>query len=114
MDSKLDQATEILKKHKQEQLLSFYDELEDNQKELLLDQLLSIDFDQMRSLYEKSFIEGSLEKNISHLPYVDKSQLTPTQKIHFKHIGLESLRRGEFAVITLSGGQRHETWTFRT
>ena len=44
MEDKYNLAREILRKYNQEHLLMFYDELNDNQKEKLLNQILSIDF----------------------------------------------------------------------
>lgn len=76
MDEILIKAKSILKKYNQEHLLFFYDELNESQKKLLLEQILSINFEEIVSLYEHS-MEESFEdlNNISPLPYIDKSKL---------------------------------------
>ena len=57
-----EEAVELLKKHNQEQLLNFYDELTDSQKEDLLKQISNIDFELMQSLYENLYVK-TLEEN---------------------------------------------------
>ena len=47
MDEILIKAKSILKKYNQEHLLFFYDELNESQKKLLLEQILSINFDEI-------------------------------------------------------------------
>lgn len=44
MEDKLEIAKEILKKYNQEHLLHFYDELSKDEKNRLLDQILTINF----------------------------------------------------------------------
>mgnify|MGYP003549615924 FL=1 len=50
MDNKLTKAKEILHHYNQEHLLYFYDELSEEQKELLLNQILGIDFNKILTL----------------------------------------------------------------
>ena len=108
MDDSFYKIKEILEKYNQEHLLSFYDELDANQKSILLKQLSQTDFSQIQNLYNNSFIdEPVLKKDISPLLHIDKSKLTNSEKEHFEQIGINSIKNGEFAVITLAGGQRH-------
>lgn len=101
-------ATEILSKYNQEHLLSFYDELEENQKDMLINQILRIDFDNILTLYKNSFIDSDSDiKDISPLLHIDKENLTTKEIERYTNIGIDSIKKGEFAVITLSGGQRN-------
>lgn len=50
---KYDEVKEILKKNNQEQLLVCYDKLNAEGKEKLLDQILNVDFELIKDLYEK-------------------------------------------------------------
>jgi len=105
-------ANDILKKYSQEHLLSFYNDVNENQKKMLLEQILRIDFEKIQTLYENSFIDDLTdEKIISPLPHFNKAKLTDEEKENFKQIGINSIKKGECAVVTLSGGQRHKTWT---
>ena len=54
MENKLKLAKDILKKYNQEHLLYFYDELTQDEKEKLLNQILTIDFEKILTLYKNS------------------------------------------------------------
>ncbi len=114
MDTDIDKSTkdnytkvkEILKKYNQEHLLLFYDELDINEKNNLLNQILEIDFDQILKLYDNSMIDIPLDKNtISPLPYFDKSKLSKKEINHYEEIGINFLKLNKYAVLTLAGGQ---------
>jgi UDP-N-acetylglucosamine pyrophosphorylase len=106
MEEKLKKAKEILIDYKQEHLLSFFDELENEKKEFLLDQILRIDFKEILDLYEKSFEDEEIDmKDISPAPYIIKQNLLEEEKNYYKNIGLDIIKNNEFAVVTLAGGQ---------
>ncbi len=99
-------AKEILKEYKQEHLLNFYDELNDNEKEFLINQILRIDFKQIFDLYEASKTDEVIPCNlIEPLPYFDKSELTDDDINYYTCIGEKYIKNGEFAVVTMAGGQ---------
>ena len=54
MKKNLEEIKELLKKHNQEHLLVNYNNLNDEDKERLLEQITNIDFDLMKDLYEKA------------------------------------------------------------
>lgn len=88
---------DMLKKYNQEHLLKFYDELNDEEKNHLLSQIKSIDFDEMKGLYE------SIGKK-QEVPEVSSMSSFDTKEEYSK-VGIESLRNGEYAVVTMAGGQ---------
>ena len=47
-------AKDILKKYNQEHVLNFYDKLSEENKKKLVNQILSIDFEQINKLYENT------------------------------------------------------------
>ena len=105
MDS-YQKAKEILKEYKQEQLLAFYDELSKAQQEALIKQINSINFKQIFDLYEASKTDEEIPHNsIQPLDYIDKSSLDKVSYINFLDIGETYIRNGEYAVVTLAGGQ---------
>ena len=108
MDEILIKAKSILKKYNQEHLLFFYDELNESQKKLLLEQILSINFDEIVSLYEHS-MEESFEdlNNISPLPYIDKSKLNYDTSYFYIDIGNRIIEQNKFAVVTMAGRARY-------
>lgn len=105
MDS-FQKAKEILSKYNQEHLLAFYDELDENEKELLVNQICRIDFKQIFDLYEASKTDEVIPTNhIEPLPYFDKGKLSKEDLDNYISIGESYIKSGEFAVITMAGGQ---------
>ena len=96
---------DILEKYDQKHLLSFYDILNGEKRELLLDQILRINFEQICNLYKNSYIELEKHDTITPLPYVDKTKLSNKEFKYYNKIGIEAIKSHEFAVITLAGGQ---------
>lgn len=106
MEEKLKSAKSILIKYGQEHLLSFFDELEEDKKEFLLNQILKIDFKEILELYKKSFEDDEIKpKDISPLPYIIKENLSKEDKLYYENLGLDVIKNNKFAVITLAGGQ---------
>ena len=54
MINKLEEAKVILKKFNQEHLLNGYEKLDDKKKKELLEQILNIDFELIKSLYNNT------------------------------------------------------------
>lgn len=97
---------EKLKKYKQEHLLLKYDELNELDKERLLNQIKNIDFDLINGLY------NSVNKNnqpdeveISPVNYIDKSKMSKKELEKYTRYGIKSIKNREYAVVTMAGGQ---------
>ena len=95
-----------LEKTHQEHLLNFYDELNETEKELLLQQISNINFEQINTMYNnlKKFAIPTDEK-IEPLDYYIKSNITFSQKNKLKKIGNTILKQSSYAVVTMAGGQ---------
>lgn len=105
MDS-FQKAKDILKEYNQEHLLCFYDELDKSEQELLVNQICRIDFKQIFDLYEASKKDEVIPCNlIEPLPYFDKSLLSNDDLKYYTSVGEEYIKNGEFAVVTMAGGQ---------
>ena len=106
MNEKLEKARELVKKYNQEHLLKYYDKLSKDKKEELLDQILSIDFDLMDSLYKQAKKPVDLENiEIEPIDYVDKSKLTVEETRRYEEKGAAAIRDNKYAVVTMAGGQ---------
>lgn len=100
------EAKKVLKDFNQEHLLYFYDELNDLQKEALLNQILSIDFAQILALYEHSKKNDEyVNVDISPIPHVEKSLFSDDEVRFFSNIGDNELKSGHFAVVTMAGAR---------
>lgn len=99
-------AKEILEKYHQEHLLNFYNELNNEQRTLLINQICNINFDQIFDLYEASKTDEVISTNlIEPLEYTIKSKLTKEQISYYENIGNTIIKNNEFAVVILAGGQ---------
>lgn len=106
MDSDLQKAKAILKKYGQEHLLFFYNELDNIQRNLLLEQIFNTDFEKVLNHYTNSFIDDSIDyKRISPIKYKSLNLLTEDEKKKYISIGKKIIQNNELAVITLAGGQ---------
>ena len=102
----LEKSKNILRKYHQEHLLSFYDELSEEQKTSLVNQILSIDFDEIFSLYDNSMTDNfALTQKVTPLYHFEKSSFTDDEISLYTKAGEDILRNNQFAVVTMAGGQ---------
>ncbi len=97
-----EQAFELLKKHSQTHLLSFYGDLNDREKRSLLDQIASIDF----SLLSLKKDDREEKAKHSFLP-LDALRLDEIEqrRDEFEKAGMDALREDKVAAVLLAGGQ---------
>lgn len=106
MEEKLAQVKDLLKKYNQEHLLTFYDSLSSENKDLLLNQILNIDFELMSNLFENTKKEINIDSNsITPISYIDKSKLSEADLNLYSQKGIEAIKSGKLAVVTMAGGQ---------
>ena len=105
MNSKYEQANEILKKYNQEHLLNFYDNLENDKKEELLNQIININFEQLENLYKNINNVQNSKAEIKPIEYIDKEKLTEEQKEKYYNKGIDIIKQNKFAVVIMAGGQ---------
>lgn len=107
MDEKLKQVEQTLAKYGQEQLLDEYNRLTDKkEKQDFLDSILTIDFNQVKTLYANSKEKPSfMDSKIEPIDYTDKSKLSKEEYEKYKAIGEKKIKEGKLAVVTMAGGQ---------
>lgn len=106
MEDKLKSAKEILKKYNQEHLLYFYNELSEKEKDILINQILHINFKKIINLYINSKKNEDLSNiEISPLPHIEKDKLTQNELTHYTQIGDSIIKNNQIAVVTMAGGQ---------
>ena len=106
MEEKIKQVKEILQKYEQEHLLSNYDNLNEEKKEELLNEILQIDFEQMNNLYE-SVGKNTEDANVKIEPisYVEKATIEENKKQAYFENGAEAIKQNKLAIVTMAGGQ---------
>lgn len=106
MDEKYLAAEKILKKYHQEHLLNGYEKLSDEDKIELLNQILTIDFNQIEDLFnnvDKKVELGS--SKIEPISYMEKDKLSEKEYNHYHEIGAQAISANKLAVVTMAGGQ---------
>ena len=104
--NKMHNAINILEKYNQEHIIKLLEELGEKEQKELIDQIERIDFQQISELYKNKKKEIRFkESKIEPLKYVDKAKLTTEQKEELDKLGGEIIKSGEYAVVTMAGGQ---------
>lgn len=103
---KEEDAIELLNSYNQTHIVNLLKKLDEVKKQELLKQIDEIDFGQIMELYDNTKKEIEIKENkIESIGYLDKAKLTKEQKEEFDKLGEEVIRNGEYAVVTMAGGQ---------
>ncbi len=103
---KVQDTIDILKMYNQEHIIKLIEKLDEDKKQALIEQISKIDFHQLKELYDNTKKEIEIKENkIEPLPYLDKKKLSEEQKGEFQRLGEAILEKGEYAVVTMAGGQ---------
>lgn len=94
-----------LKKYNQEHLLSRYEFLDKKDRELLVNQILEIDFGLLNNLYNHVSKSESNNDEIRPIPYENKAKLTSEELQKYEKTGMEAIKQNKYAVVTMAGGQ---------
>lgn len=109
MENEYLEIKKILKKYNQEHLLNFFDELNNNQKKKLLEEIKLINFNQINELYKQTKIKNKIENDlIEPIKYINKEKLKKEEIEYYKKIGENIIKNNEYAVVTMAGGQRNK------
>lgn len=95
------EAKAKLEKYGQEQLLRYYDELSDSEKQALLDQIDSADMSVV-SYYDKRG-EAAPADHIEPLAAMELDEINKRSD-EFRRIGLDAIRAGKVGAVLLAGG----------
>lgn len=103
---KIQDIIATLKMYNQEHVINLLEKLNGEQKRNLINQIEKIDFHQLQELYDNTKKEIIIKENkIEPLPYMDKSKLSKNEKEELESLGEEVIQKGEYAVVTMAGGQ---------
>lgn len=91
-----------LEKYNQLHLLRYFENISENEKEYLINQLESIDFGILDNYATKSVI--TKRGNIAPINVINLDQIAHNKEIYF-NIGIDALKDGKVGAILLAGGQ---------
>ena len=90
-----------LSKYGQEQIKKYYDELNDDEKKLLDDQIKTIDFELVNKVYKDSYTNEEIDlTKISNLRIINHNEVTPDDI----KLGEELLKNNQYALVLMAGG----------
>ena len=103
---KFQKAIDTLKEYNQEHIIKFLEKMDEEKRINLINQIETIDFQQIMELYNNTKKEIEFkESKIEPLKYLDKAKLTEKQKERFDKLGENAIKEGQYAVVTMAGGQ---------
>lgn len=94
-------AKEILGKYGQEQLLKYYDELEDEQKVSLLNQIDGIDFELLNLIKDNKEAKKGVITPLDDAVSIDDIE---KNREKYTNIGISAIKEGKVAALLLAGG----------
>lgn len=106
MNNKYKKAKDILIKYNQSQVIEFIDKANEETKQKLIEQVLKIDFDEIKELYEKTFEELYVDlEELQPITGINPDRLDSKKLEEYKEIGIKVIKSNKFAVATMAGGQ---------
>lgn len=108
-----EETIQKLKKYHQEQILNYIPLLSEEENKDLEQQILSINFEQLETLYKKQTQTFPMPENtITNIPFTDKEKLSKEERNKLQELGEQIIRKGKHAVVTMAGGQGTRLRTF--
>ena len=98
----------LLEENNQTHLKKYLEMANEEQRKNMIEQIENIDFDQLNKLYKMSNVskDKAIESCIiEHIGFTDKYKMPIEKYEHLKKLGEDAIRRGEYAVATMAGGQ---------
>ena len=92
-----------LEKYNQKHLLNFYNELTEEEKNKLNNDIKKIDFNFINNLYEKSFFNDEMDINkVTNLKCIHDLKKIDIEK--YNEVGEELIKNNKYAVVIMAGG----------
>lgn len=117
MEEKYFVIKEKLEKYNQGQLLNNYNNLNNKEKEELLDEILTINFNQINELYKNTKLKEikkevkEEKKKIEPISFIEKEKVSKDDQKEYEQIGQQVIRNSKYAIVTMAGGQRNKIRT---
>ena len=106
MINKYKKVKEILQKYNQNHIIKFLENSNDELKEKIAEQVLKIDFEEIKELYNKSFEQIYVDlEELQPIAGLNPNKLSKEEVEKIEGIGIEIVKNNKFAVATMAGGQ---------
>ena len=109
MESTLNEVEKKLRKYNQEHVIPF---LENGKNEKLINQIINIDFEELKYLYNKTKEKETVKiSDIEPVKSLNPCKLEAKEIEEINRIGENIIINNKFAVSTMAGRSRDKTWT---
>lgn len=109
MNNNYEKAKEMLKKYKQEHIIKFIDNSNSEIKNKLIEQVLSIDFEELKELYNKTFEDLYVDlEELKPIVGVNPDKLANEELEKYEEKGTDIIKNNKFAVATMAGRSRNK------
>lgn len=106
MENKYIKAKEILERNNQNHIIKWMEQLDEETRKTIIDQVLNIDFKELNALYKNAITEKEKKKSeITPIQAITKEELEENEKNRYIEQGEKVLKEGKFAAVTMAGGQ---------
>ena len=106
MIGEYDKAKKILNKYNQKHIIKFLKSPDGNINIELVKQVLSIDFEELKDLYNKTFESLYVDlEELQPIAGVNPNKLSVEELEKYENTGIEIIKNNKFAVATMAGGQ---------
>lgn len=106
MENSYSKAKKILEKYKQSYIIELIDKSSFDIKEKLISQVLNIDFEELKELYNKTFEDLYVDlEELQPIKSINPDKLKSDELENYKQIGINIIKSNKFAVATMAGGQ---------
>lgn len=102
---KIENAKRILEKYNQYKILKLLENVDEQKKEKLSDEIAKVDFEKLQNLYKNINIDKNLKQKIEPVKSVDKNELDDKEIERLSEIGRKVIKANKYAVVTMAGGQ---------
>ena len=108
-------AQNKLKQFNQEEILSVLNDLNEIEKEKLVEQILKINFEEITNLYKNLNIKQEIENSdIQPIEVIDKEKISDDEKKELEELGLNIIKQNQYAVVTMAGRTRNSLGLVRS
>lgn len=106
MNSEYNKAKEILNKYNQKHVIQFLKTSEGDVNCNLVKQILDIDFEELKELYNKTFEDLYVDlEELQPIAGINPNKISQEKLKEYEDIGVELIKNNKFAVSTMAGGQ---------
>lgn len=99
-------AKKILSKYNQKHVIQFLKNAEGDINCELIKQILNIDFEELKELYNKTFENLYVDlEELQPIAGINPNKISQEKLKEYETVGIELIKNNKFAVSTMAGGQ---------